>query len=256
MESHPFHDMTKVDHEYVIKQYQVAISSYRKLTLDLGLWQSERQLFEQYFDKDDSLLDIGCGAGRTTFGLFQLGYTSLLGLDLTPAMIQTAVELNPLFNSSIEFLVGNACKLPFEDASFDGAIFSFNGWMSIPRMEARLQAAKEIHRVLRPNSYWIFTTHDRESDTRYLPFWKQEKLHWQQGKQSKAVYEYGDLITESKNEPGKIFIHIPNQEEVEHLLQASQFDRVETFMRDDRFKESPDVLEASGNCRFWVVRKR
>ena len=247
--------MTKVTHDYVIKQYQVATSSYRRLTLDLGLWQSEQHLFEQYFSRHDKLLDIGCGTGRTTFGLFQLGYSALIGLDLTPAMIQTAMELNPLFHSQIEFIVGNACELPFPDSSFDGAIFSFNGWMSIPQREARLQAAQEIHRVLQPESYWIFTTHDRESDTKYQSFWKQEKLHWQQGKQSKAVYEYGDLITVSKNEPGKIFIHIPNQAEVESLLQESQFEIVDSFMRDEQFRERPEVLEASGNCRFWVAKK-
>lgn len=247
--------MAKINDAYIIQQYQVATSSYRRLTLDLGLWQSEQQLFEQYFARPDKLLDIGCGTGRTTFGLFQLGYSSLIGLDLTPAMIQTAKELNPLFNSHIEFVVGNACELPFPDSSFEGAIFSFNGWMSIPQREARLQAAQEIYRVLQPKSYWIFTTHDRESDTKYHAFWKQEKLHWNQGKQSEAVFEYGDLITASKNESGKIFIHIPNQKEVESLLQESRFEIVESFMRDKRFKESPEVLAASGNCRFWVARK-
>ncbi len=141
--------MKKINNDFVIAQYQVAVDSYRALALNLGLWKSERQLFEQYFHKTDKLLDIGCGTGRTTFGLFQLGYSSLTGLDLTPKMIEVAQDLNPTFNSQIEFIVGDATELPFPAESFDGAIFSFNGLMSIPRAEARLKAVEEAYRVLK-----------------------------------------------------------------------------------------------------------
>ncbi|MEM9721141.1 MAG: class I SAM-dependent methyltransferase [Bacteroidota bacterium] len=248
--------MPKVTHQYVIQQYAVAADNYRTLTLNLGLWQSEKELFTRYFHPNYALLDVGCGTGRTTFGLHQLGYTHLTGLDLTPQMVEHAQKLNGLFHSSIPFLEGNACQLPFKDQSFDGAIFSFNGLMSIPKAENRLLAAKEIHRVLKPNAYFIFTTHDREGISKYFTFWQQEALRWKRGEIPSEVYEFGDLITESKNEPGKIFIHIPNHEEVQELITASGFECLNTFMRDERFTESTEVLEASGDCRFWVVQKK
>ena len=248
--------MKKIDNDFVREQYQVAVDSYRALALNLGLWESERQLFEQYFHKTDKLLDIGCGTGRTTFGLFQLGYSSLTGLDLTPKMIEVAQDLNPTFNSQIEFMVGDASDLPFPAESFDGAIFSFNGLMSIPRAEARLKAVEEAYRVLKADKYWVFTTHDRGESPKYAAFWEQERLRWQRGKEPAEVFEFGDLITDSRNEPGKIFIHIPDYEEVAQLIHSGGFTLIDTFMRDNRVVESPEVKEASGDCRFWVVKKR
>ena len=206
-------------------------------------------------DYSFQILDIGCGTGRTTFGLYKIGYTNIIGVDLTPEMINAAKEINRNFSPRLKFLIGDATNLSFENERFDAAIFSFNGLMSIPQPENRLKAFKEINRVLRPDGIFIFTTHDRESDEKYLQFWIDEKKKWDEGKQRSDLYQFGDLITTSKNEKGEIFIHIPDQQEVLDLLDKSCFKVIETFYRLDKFEEPEKVKEKSAECRFWIVEK-
>jgi|ERR1043165_6344677 SAM-dependent methyltransferase len=247
--------MYKITTEFIIKQYQSGIENYKYLTLLVGLWESEKYVFNKYLDKSFQILDIGCGTGRTTFGLYKIGYTNIIGVDLTPEMINAAKEINRNFSPRLKFLIGDATNLSFENERFDAAIFSFNGLMSIPQPENRLKAFKEINRVLRPDGIFIFTTHDRESDEKYLQFWIDEKKKWDEGKQRSDLYQFGDLITTSKNEKGEIFIHIPDQQEVLDLLDKSCFKVIETFYRLDKFEEPEKVKEKSAECRFWIVEK-
>jgi len=247
--------MEKVDSNFILDQYRSGIQNYKSATINIGLWESEKTVFEKHLKRDDRILDVGCGAGRTTFALHNLGFKTLQGVDLTPEMIHAAKELNDHFQTHLSFQVGDATQLNFQDESFDSVIFSFNGIMSIPKQEQRLAALREIHRVLRNKGRFIFTTHDREKDPAYFDFWESQKTIWEKGEQSKALYEFGDIISTSKNEERQIFIHIPNQEEVMQMLSETGFELIETFYRSDRFTESATIKAFSGECRFWVVQK-
>ncbi|MDA1348882.1 MAG: class I SAM-dependent methyltransferase, partial [Chloroflexi bacterium] len=57
----------------------------------VGLWDSERMLVSTYFAVDDQILDIGCGAGRSTIALYRLGYPNIRGVDLSEGMVKRAV---------------------------------------------------------------------------------------------------------------------------------------------------------------------
>jgi len=247
--------MDKLQEDFVIKQYQSGIASYAAFTREVGLWASEKHVFTKYLQTSDRILDVGCGTGRTTFSLYDLGYQDIRGLDLTPEMIAAAEEIKQERQSPIEFMVGNAKELPFEAAQFDAVIFSFNGLMSIPDGKERFKALQEINRVLKAGGTFVFTTHDREKDENYFAFWKEEKERWDKGLEREDLYEFGDLITTSKNEERAIFIHIPNQAEVQDFLERGGFSILETFYRSDQFDESAKVKEKSGECRFWVARK-
>ena len=247
--------MDKLQEDFVIKQYQSGIASYAAFTREVGLWASEKHVFTKYLQTSDRILDVGCGTGRTTFSLYDLGYQDIRGLDLTPEMIAAAEEIKQERQSPIEFMVGNAKELPFEAAQFDAVIFSFNGLMSIPDGKERFKALQEINRVLKAGGTFVFTTHDREKDENYFAFWKEEKERWDKGLEREDLYEFGDLITTSKNEERAIFIHIPNQAEVQDFLERGGFSILETFYRSDQFVESAKVKEKSGECRFWVARK-
>ncbi|WP_027339241.1 class I SAM-dependent methyltransferase [Halonatronum saccharophilum] len=247
--------MKKVDIKFVERSYKGAISNYSDAVDGVGLWKSEEYVLDKYFDKDKSILDIGCGAGRTTFGLYQKGYKDIVGLDLNKDMIRAAKKIDKEKGYGLNFTVGNVLNLDFDDNSFDYALFSFNGITQIPSREGRVKVLEEIRRVLKDDGIFIFTTYDRDMGEEYREFWKKEKERWERGEQDKRLYEYGDRITTSKNEKGEIFIHIPDREEVLESLAKAGFELVEDFYRSDLFDEKDKVKELSGECMFWVVNK-
>ncbi len=247
--------MKKIQEDFVIAQYQSGIENYTAFTREVGLWESEKYIFQKHLKTSDRILDLGCVTGRTTFSLFDLGYPDILGVDLTPEMITAAEEIKAERNSNIPFQVGNAKSLNFDQGVFDVVIFSFNGLMSIPGSTERFKALQEIHRVLKDGGLFLFTTHDREQDENYFAFWREEKERWEKGEQSLELYEFGDIIATSKNEERPIFIHIPNQKEVQDFLVRGGFSILETFYRNEKFEESKQVKEKSGECRFWVAKK-
>ncbi|MEO1435133.1 MAG: class I SAM-dependent methyltransferase [Bacteroidota bacterium] len=246
--------MKKLDQHDIINQYRSGIASYKAFTNEVGLWASEKWCIKRYFKTTDHLLDLGCGTGRTTFGLWELGYRNLIAVDLTPEMIESAVAIQTQRKSDIPFQVGDATALALETDQFDAVLFSFNGLMSIPGQHNRDNALSEIKRVLKPGGIFLFTTHDRDEDADYFEFWKAQRERWDRDEQDKRLYEFGDIITTSKNESREIFIHIPDSKEIETWLHRFNFQVLESFYRIDRFEESEAVKAKSGECRFWVAQ--
>ncbi len=247
--------MQKITTQFILNQYRSGIKSYSDFTKEVGLWDSEKYVFQKYLEPTDKILDLGCGTGRTTFPLVKLGYKNIVAIDLTPEMIEAAQSLNQYFEMEIDFRIGDATDLEFEALQFDTIIFSFNGLMSIPKQSNRDAALKEINRVLKNGGTFIFTTHDRAREKEFFEFWKTEKEKWDQGTQNPSLYEFGDLVTTSKNESREIFIHIPIEKEITDWLNQHHFEVVETFYRVDRFDEREAVKMKSGECRFWIVKK-
>ena len=83
----------------------------------------------------------------------------VLGVDISAAMLRRARRRNA---PGIEFLHGDAEKLPAEDASFDAVVnlLSFHHYPNPSR------AAAEFRRVLRPGGRLVLVAFDRNS--RYI----------------------------------------------------------------------------------------
>lgn len=74
--------------------------------------------FSKYVKKDDVVLDVGCGYGRTLNELYTKGYKNLIGIDFSKGMIERAKKIN----SDIDFRVMNNSKIDLPDNSVDSVI--------------------------------------------------------------------------------------------------------------------------------------
>lgn len=228
------------------------LSHYLRATAGVGLWRSEEAIFQRYFDRDATLLELGCGTGRIALALHELGYEHLLGIDLSRAMIEEARRAAQTLDYTVAFQVGDATRLRFEDALFDGAIFGFNGLMQIPGRERRRQALSEIRRVLSTGAHFIFTTHDR-SLRAWRDFWEEEAGRWAAGEQPRELLEFGDRII--RTDRGELFIHVPSAGEILEDLAATGWELVENPLRQELANEPEIVRAFADECRFWVLRK-
>ncbi len=124
----------------------------------VGLYKPESVLIQQFFPKLGDILDIGCGAGRTSIPLSQLGY-KVSGIDISPHMIKAAKEQSKKYGLEINFYEMNATTINFADESFDGAIFSANGFDHVPGYNDKIEVLRQVFRVLKPGAPFIFSVH-------------------------------------------------------------------------------------------------
>ena len=93
----------------------------------------------------DDWLDLACGTGAVAERAAAAG-ASVTGVDLAPALIETAKERAAELELEIDYVVGDAERLTLADASFD-KVSSTCGIMFAPDHEA---VARELARVTRP----------------------------------------------------------------------------------------------------------
>ena len=142
--------------ELVRKTYSDAevVARYARV----GLWPAEEHLVLEYFPDQAEVLDLGCGAGRTTIPLAEMGL-EVVGVDLSPVMIQLAQELAAVSQVTPQFQVMDVMDLKFSAERFDIALFSYNGIELLPGMAGKKRAMREIFRVLKPGGLFIFSSH-------------------------------------------------------------------------------------------------
>lgn len=248
-------DLTAAMDVKEVKAYfdsQGVVNYYAQAAADLGLWASEEKIFTRIFSPEDSLLELGCGAGRIAIGLYELGYRHILATDYARTMVKQAQDLAKRLDYTIHCRVCDATRLEFEDNVFDGAIFGFNGLMQIPQLEQRERALREILRVIRPGAWFVFTTHDRERSA-HRDFWEAERLRWEYGTEKPELDDFGDR-TEATDH-GAHFMHVPTVSEMQALLAKVGFHVEASVMRSELGQESARVEAFSDDCRFWVVQK-
>ncbi|MDA0748199.1 MAG: class I SAM-dependent methyltransferase [bacterium] len=136
---------------------------------NLGLWPSEEELCTTYWQPGSRILDIGCGAGRTTIPLARQGYR-ITGTDLALEMVRQGRKLDLRSGGHATWATCDATDLPFPSDCFDGLLFSYNGIELVPGLANKRRVLEEAWRVLRPGGHFIFTTHALEAFNQFTGF--------------------------------------------------------------------------------------
>jgi SAM-dependent methyltransferase len=228
------------------------VEHYVRAVANVGLWNSERTVFEERIESSDRVLDLGCGAGRIAIGLWKMGFENVTGADISPEMVSESRSIAAFLGADIPFRVEDATQLSFQEEAFDVVVFGFNGLMQIPGLEARRRALNEIFRVLACGGVFIFTTLDREDSLYRVVFSDKENFEHDLARNPSLIDE-GDRLFETEH--GTTFMHVPTRSGVEEELQAVGFRVADCRMRSEIGREPQEVLEFSEDCRFWVAKK-
>lgn len=228
------------------------VCEYARAVERVGLWESEKQMAQCYFKPSDKILELGCGCGRISFGLWQLGYKNLTATDFSPAMVAMAQSINETHKTEVKFDVQDATALNYASSTFDAAIFGFNGIMQIPTRSRRKAAMREICRVLKPGGVFVFTTHDRE-ETSSPAYWKHESMLWAENRRNPKLDEFGDICYRSEH--GEIFIHSPLGTVIRDDMHSAGFELILEKKRSEIAFERQAVKDFSDECMFRVYKK-
>lgn len=131
------------------------------------LRSGENYVIQTYMLPGYRVLDVGCGAGRTTNYIWRNG-CQVIGIDLAAPLIARAKALYP----EIDFRTMDASKLDFPTGAFDVVFFSFNGLDNFCSMPDRHEALRELLRVLKPGGFLIYSSHNGLAIPRTRSGWK------------------------------------------------------------------------------------
>jgi SAM-dependent methyltransferase len=218
-----------------------------------GLWgvpESEVRALPDVAGLD--VVELGCGTGYFGAWLKRRGARRVVGVDVTPAQLQTARECDAEFHLGLEFVEANAEDVPLESTQFDLAISEYGAsiWC-VPELWLA-----EAARLLRPGGELVFLRNSTLS-TLCMPDTgqQQDRLVRPQRGLYRLVWE--------DDEPGVEF-H-PGTGDMLRLLRRNGFevlDLVELFAPADAV-DHPDYKYFSAEWakqwpaeEVWRVRKR
>lgn len=192
----------------------------------MNVWY-EFEIYKELVKEGDVILDMGCGNGRLLKTLHprKIDYK---GIDISKGILKQAQE-NFAYRRYVEvdgeksvvtkgtdysFKQGSYNDIPYKDEEFDGVV-SVAAFHHLPGKKLRLDALREIERVLKDGGFFAFSVWNL-----FQPRWR--KLVWKSFLPShRKEYEFGDCFVSWKNSGVERYYHAFTPWEMRKLLKES-----------------------------------
>lgn len=130
-----------------------ARAAWARADIAWGIWkvpEADLQLLPDVRGKD--VIELGCGTAYVSSWLKRRGARRAVGVDITPAQLATARELDAELGLGLELIEANAEAVPLDDAQFDLAVSEYGAsiWCDPYRW------IPEAARLLRPGGHLLF----------------------------------------------------------------------------------------------------
>jgi SAM-dependent methyltransferase len=128
-----------------------ARESWVKDQISWGVWNAPEDEIQVIPDvRGLDVIEMGCGTAYFGAWLKKRGARRVVGVDITPAQLATAREMDAEFGLGLEFIEANAEDVPLPDASFDlafseyGASIWCDPYLWIPEAARLLRGGGEL----------------------------------------------------------------------------------------------------------------
>lgn len=153
----PYKDSALGKKEQVAQMFDTISGNYDNLNrvisfgIDIKWRKKVLQLVAQ--SNPEIILDIATGTGDLAILMAQTSANKIIGLDISAGMLEVGVKkiAEKKLSSTIEMVLGDSEKMPFEDNYFDAITVAF-GVRNFENLEKGLA---EILRVLKPNGVFV-----------------------------------------------------------------------------------------------------
>lgn len=107
-------------------------------------WRGASRVPDLGLSEGSSVLDVGCGNGKTSTALMEMGF-DVTGIDFSPGAVSSCEER---LGDSARFIVSDCTEMPFSDRTFDG-IYAVHVTEHLDD-DGLEKFASECFRILRP----------------------------------------------------------------------------------------------------------
>lgn len=167
--------------------FDLKAKDYHEAYADAAEALTIRHTAAMNIDHGLKILDVGCGFGGTVATMNALfDDLDLVGLNIDPQQIARAKEtVKARSKNKVDFLVGDACKLPFEDGTFDRVLAA----ECIFHFPSRPEFFQHLRRVLKTGGRAVIS--DFVTASPAYPMVKM--LNWIESKTTKTAFGHGDV---------------------------------------------------------------
>ena len=165
----PYKDSSLSKKEQVAQMFDTISGNYDNLNrvISFGIDVKWRKKVLKMVGKSNpkTILDIATGTGDLAILMAQTKAEKIIGLDISAGMLEVGVQKIAAknLNNTIEMVLGDSEKMPFEDNYFDAITVAF-GVRNFENLETGLA---EILRVLKPNGIFVILETSVPDNTPY-----------------------------------------------------------------------------------------